>query len=202
MRRARLCTAAALLLVCALPVAGLLTGCATGTDAVARGGTFEFVTPGGKTDIFYDPPAERGTVGAMAGDSLTEPGITVSLERYRGQAVGLNVWGSWGGPCRSEADDLVRVADATAAQGVQFVGINVRDNRQAGADFARDFGLTYPSIYDPPGRTLFALGGAPRAVVPLTVVLDRDHRVAAVFLRELLAADLLPVVQRIAAELS
>lgn len=178
----------------------LLAGCATGTDAVARGGTFEFVTPGGQTDIFYDPPDERGTVGELAGDSLTEPGITVSLERYRDQVVVLNVWGSWCGPCRSEADDLVRVANATAARGVQFVGINVRDSRQAGADFARNFGLTYPSIFDPPGRTLFALGGAPRSVVPLTVVLDRRHRVAAVFLRELLDTDLLPVVERIATE--
>ncbi len=178
----------------------LLAGCATGTDAVARGGTFEFVTPGGKTDIFYDPPAERGAVGEMSGDSLTEPGTTVSLDDYRDRVVVLNVWGSWCGPCRSEADDLVRVADVTAAQGVQFVGINVRDSRQAGADFARDFGLTYPSIFDPPGRTLFALKDIPRSVVPLTVVLDRHHRVAAVFLRELLAQDLLPMVQRIAAE--
>jgi hypothetical protein len=30
--------------------------------------------------------------------------------------------------------------------------------------------------------------------------LDRQHRVAAVFLRELLAQDLMPVVQRVAAE--
>lgn len=191
MRRAVLLVLAAVLLV---------AGCATGTDAVARGGTFEFVTPGGKTDIFYDPPAERGTVGEMSGDSLTEPGVTVSLDRYRDQVVVLNVWGSWCGPCRSEADDLVQVADATADQGVQFVGINVRDSRQAGADFARDFGLTYPSIHDPPGRTLFALKDIPRSVVPLTIVLDRHHRVAAVFLRELLAQDLLPVVHRIAAE--
>ena len=36
--------------------AGLLAGCSTGDDAVAQGGTFEFVAPGGKTDIFYDPP--------------------------------------------------------------------------------------------------------------------------------------------------
>ncbi|MCV7176532.1 TlpA family protein disulfide reductase, partial [Mycolicibacterium sphagni] len=33
-----------------------------------------------------------------------------------------------------------------------------------------------------------------------TIVLDREHRVAAVFLRELLAEDLLPVVQRLADE--
>ncbi len=190
MRRALILVAAAL----------LLAGCATGTDAVARGGTFEFVSPGGKTDIFYDPPAQRGTVGELSGDSLTEPGVTVSLDRYRDQVVVLNVWGSWCGPCRSEADDLVRVAGATAAQRVQFIGINVRDGRQAGADFARDFGMTYPSIYDPPGRTLFAFSRIPRSVVPLTIVLDRHHRVAAVFLHALHEQDLQPVVQRIATE--
>ncbi|HEY2724453.1 MAG TPA: TlpA disulfide reductase family protein [Pseudonocardiaceae bacterium] len=178
----------------------LVAGCATGTDAVARGGTFEFVSPGGQTDIYYNPPASRGTVGELSGDSLTEPGTTVSLDRYRGQVVVLNVWGSWCGPCRSEADDLVRVADATVARGVQFVGIDVRDSRQAGADFARDFGLSYPSIFDPAGRTLFALSHIPRSVVPLTIVLDRQHRIAAVFLREMLDSDLRPVVERVAAE--
>lgn len=178
----------------------LLAGCATGTDAVARGGTFEFVTPGGKTDIFYDPPATRGVVAGLSGESLTEPGTTVSLQRYRGQVVVLNVWGSWCGPCRAEADDLVQVATATADQGVQFIGIDVRDSRQAGADFARDFGMTYPSVFDPPGRTLLALKGIPRSVVPLTIVLDRQHRVAAVFLHAVHAQDLQPIVERIARE--
>ncbi|MGH3767348.1 MAG: TlpA disulfide reductase family protein [Pseudonocardiaceae bacterium] len=178
----------------------LLAGCATGADAVAPGGTFEFVSPGGKTDLFYDPPASRGTVGDLSGDSLTEPGTAVSLARYANKVVVLNIWGSWCGPCRSEAPDLVRVASATADQGVQFIGINVRDSQQAGADFARDFGLTYPSIFDPPGRTLFALKGIPRSVVPLTIVLDRHHRVAAVFLHAVHAQDLQPVVQRVAQE--
>lgn len=178
----------------------LLAGCATGTDAVARGGTFEFVSPGGKTDIVYDPPERRGTVGDLSGNSLTEPGTTISLARYPDHVVVLNIWGSWCGPCRSEAADLVRVARETMDQRVQFVGIDVRDSQQAGADFARDFGLTYPSIFDPPGRTLFALKGIPRSVVPLTIVLDRQHRVAAVFLHAVHAGDLLPVVQRIAQE--
>jgi thiol-disulfide isomerase/thioredoxin len=198
MRQALVVLAAALLL--AGTTAVVLTGCATGTGAVAHGGTFEFVSPGGKTDIFYDPPAARGTVGELSGDNLTEPGTTVSLARYPHQVVVLNVWGSWCGPCRSEAAELVRVATATARQGVQFLGIDVRDARAAGADFARDFGLIYPSIFDPPGRTLFALAGVPRSVVPLTIVLDRHHRVAAVFLHALRAPDLQPVVARIAAE--
>src|SRR5262249_12626144 len=125
---------------------------------------------------------------------------TVSLASYAGKVVVLNVWGSWCGPCRSEAADLVQVAETTAGEGVRFIGINVRDSQSAGADFARDFGLTYPSIFDPPGRTLVALAGIPRSVVPLTVVLDRHHRVAAVFLHALHAQDLQPVVHRIATE--
>jgi thiol-disulfide isomerase/thioredoxin len=196
-RRALLVMATALLAGC---VTVLLAGCATGTDAVARGGTFEFVTPGGRTEILYDPPERRGTVGELSGDSLTEPGTPVSLAHYPHQVVVLNIWGSWCGPCRSEATELVRVAGATASQGVHFIGIDVRDARSAGEDFARDFGLTYPSIFDPPGRTLFALTGIPRSVVPLTIVADRHHRVAAVFLRSVHAQDLLPVVQRVATE--
>jgi len=184
----------ALLSVTLLSVAG----CSTGTDAVARGGSFEFVSPGGQTDIFYDPPAERGAVGDLAGESLLEPGTTISLDEYRGRVVVLNVWGSWCGPCRAEADDLQRVA--TADDGVAVLGIDVRDSRSAAADFVRNYELSYPSIYDPPGRSLFALRGVPRSVVPLTVVLDRRHRVAAVFLRPVLASDLLPVVRRVSAE--
>ena len=47
---------------------------------------------------------------------------------------------------------------------------------------------------------MIAFGGKyPTSVIPSTIVLDRQHRVAAVFLRELLADDLLPVVTRLAA---
>jgi hypothetical protein len=50
-------------------------------------------------------------------------------------------------------------------------------------------------------RTLIAFGGKyPTTVIPSTLVLDRQHRVAAVFLREVLAEDLQPIVQRVAGE--
>ena len=40
----------------------------------------------------------------------------------------------------------------------------------------------------------------PTSVIPSTMVLDRQHRVAAVFLQALLVEDLQPVVERVAAE--
>ena len=189
-------------LVALLAAVLLVSGCSTGDDAVAQGGTFEFVAPGGKTDIFYDPPEKRGTPGKLSGPELTDPDKTISLEDFAGKVVVINVWGQWCAPCRTEMPHLQQVYDATRDQGVAFLGIDVRDNnRDAAVDFVTDRDITFPSIYDPPMRTLIAFGGKyPTTVIPSTVVLDREHRVAAVFLRELLAEDLRPVVERLAAE--
>ncbi|WP_082949402.1 TlpA disulfide reductase family protein [Mycolicibacterium celeriflavum] len=189
-----------LLLACAAIV--VLAGCSTGDDAVAQGGTFEFVAPGGQTDIFYDPPQERGRPGPLSGPDLMDPAKTISLDDFAGKVVVLNVWGQWCGPCRTEITQLQRVYDNTRHLGVAFLGIDVRDNnRDAAVDFIVDRKITFPSIYDPAMRTMIAFGGRyPTTVIPSTVVLDRQHRVAAVFLRELLAEDLQPVVERLARE--
>ncbi|AVH20842.1 MULTISPECIES: TlpA disulfide reductase family protein [Nocardia] len=179
-----------------------VTGCAAGSDSVATGGgTFDFVSPGGQTDIFYDPPEARGQIGALSGPDLMAEDKVVSVADYAGQVVVINLWGQWCGPCRAEADDLERVYAATKDMGVQFLGINVRDpQRDKAQDFVIDYKVGYPSIYDPSMRTLIALGGSyPTSVIPSTLILDRQHRVAAVFLRALLAEDLQPVIERVAA---
>ena len=179
-----------------------LTGCSTGDDAVAQGGTFEFVAPGGQTDIFYDPPQDRGKPGPLSGPDLMDPDKTLSLDDFEGDVVVINVWGQWCAPCRTEITQLQQVYDDTKASGVAFLGIDVRDNnRDAPVDFIKDRNITFPSIYDPSMRTMIAFGGKyPTTVIPSTIVLDREHRVAAVFLRELLAEDLQPLVERLAAE--
>ncbi len=189
---------AALVLVPAVALG--LTGCSTSRDAVAVGGEFQFVAPGGQQEIFYDPPSARGAVRGISGDSLQRPGGTVGLDDHAGRVVVLNIWGAWCGPCREEMPDLQFVQDRTQAQGVSVLGIDVRDLRDPARDFTRDRGITFDSIFDPPGRSLLALSGYPRNVVPSTIVLDRQHRVAAVFLTRVRASALLPVVDRLAAE--
>ncbi|GAA3020278.1 TlpA family protein disulfide reductase [Actinokineospora globicatena] len=176
----------------------LVSGCSSSKDAVASGTEFVFVSPGGKTDITYDG-ADRKQLPEVSGPSLMDD-TRISLSSYRGKVVVLNIWGQWCGPCRAEAPQLQQVQDRYPDQ-VQVVGIDVRDNqRDAAQDFMRDRGLTYPSIYDPPGKSLIVLKGYPRAVVPATFVLDKQGRVAAAFMRDLLAEDLTPLVDRLIAE--
>lgn len=179
----------------------LLTGCATGNDAVVSGGgEFQFVAPGGQTKIRYDA-AQRQKAPEIGGENLLEQGKTIKVGDFPGKVVVLNLWGSWCSPCRDEVDDLERVYEQTKDSGVQFLGIDVRDEiRSAAADFVRDHKQTYPSIYDPPGRSLLGLRGYPRNAIPSTILLDRQHRVAAVFLSKLSDAELLPVVKELAKE--
>lgn len=181
---------------------GLLIGataCSTGSDATVYGGSFTFVSPGGKTEFAY-PIDERGTVADLSGEDLSGDG-RLALSDFAGKVVVLNFWGSWCAPCRAEADELEAAATALAPQGVQFLGINVKDTKGAGADFLASKQVSYPSIYDPAMRTLLSIRGFPTGSIPSTIVIDRQGRVAHVWLEPITDPDqMIDTVAAIAAE--
>ena len=190
---------AAMIAALAITLAGCSADQTAGQDAVAIGGTWTFVSPGGKTEIVY-LVEERKPIAQFSGESLAEPEKTIKLEDFAGKVVVINAWGQWCAPCRSESDDLQEVHEALGEDGT-VLGINVRDfNADAARDFLADNGLTYPSIYDPPFKTAAAMGGVPASVIPTTIVLDKQHRPAAVFLREVTAKDLLEVTKPLVEE--
>lgn len=165
------------------------------------GGNFAFHSPGGQVEIFYEE-AERKPLADFSGESLMEPGEQIALSDFDGQIVVLNAWGQWCAPCRAEVDDLEAAHESLQANGTGTVlGINVRDhNAQIARDFILDNAVTYPSIYDPPFKTAAFLGGVPSSVIPTTVILDKQHRPAAVFLREVTTEDILEVTDKLEAE--
>lgn len=77
-----------------------LGGCSTGADATVNGGTFQFTSPGGKTEFSY-PAAERGAVGELSGPQVGDS-TAVALSSFRGKVVVLNAWGAWCPECRAE----------------------------------------------------------------------------------------------------
>ncbi|MGV0407612.1 TlpA disulfide reductase family protein [Corynebacterium marquesiae] len=185
----------------ALPLAGCSQDSDNAQNAVATGGNFEFITPGGEKVINYEE-SERKPLRTFSGEDVRDRDKTISLEDYEGEIVVLNSWGQWCAPCRAEADDLQEIHSELQKRKIGTVlGINVRDyNPQVSNDFLKDNGLTYPSIYDPPFKTAAALGGVPTSVVPTTIVLDKQHRPATVFLRSITAQDVMDVVDKLEKE--
>jgi thiol-disulfide isomerase/thioredoxin len=124
------------------------------------------------------PAAERQVVPELRGRLLS--GGQFDLADHRGKVVVVNVWGSWCAPCRAEAPHLQQVWTETQDRGVQFVGINVKDNDAAAKGFVRTYGITYPSLVDDDGRLLLMLRGSlPPEAIPSTIVIDRQGRIAA-----------------------
>ena len=192
---------AVLAAVVALPLAGCSQDADNAQNAVATGGNFEFITPGGEKVINYEE-SERKPLRTFSGEDVRDTDKTISLEDYEGEIVVLNSWGQWCAPCRAEADDLQEIHSELQKRKIGTVlGINVRDyNPQVSNDFLEDNGLKYPSIYDPPFKTAAALGGVPTSVVPTTIVLDKQHRPATVFLRSITAQDVMDVVDKLEKE--
>jgi len=179
-------------------VAVLAAGCGAGRDAVDQqaGGQYRFVAGTGESTVI--PAGRRGAAPAVEGELLD--GAALRLSALRGKVVVLNFWGSWCAPCRAEAPELQAVYEQAKASGVAFVGVNVKDDRQSAVAFERNKHVTYPSLYDPSGRVAVRFRDYPPNAIPSTIVLDRQGRVAAVFLRPLLTEDLLPVVRQVARE--
>lgn len=135
-----------------------------------------FVTQDGKlTEV---APTARQPAPEIEGvDLFGEP---ISLRSLRGQVVVLNVWGSWCPPCREEQPILSKVSEDLAPQGVQFLGIAVREPASASRSFVENRKVPYPSISDSGGKILVGFSSSlPTIAVPSTYVVDRQGRVAA-----------------------
>ncbi|MGN6608822.1 MAG: TlpA family protein disulfide reductase [Jatrophihabitans sp.] len=174
-----------------------LTAC-TGSNAVDQtaGGDFRFVTlnPVGKTI----PEGSRKKAADISGTLLD--GGTYQLSEAAGKVVVLNFWASWCGPCQVESPQYDLMYRQNRDKGITFVGIDIKDDKSSAQSFVHDFKITYPILYDEPGRTALELGHLPTGGLPVTMVLDKQHRVAAVYAQKLTAGDLQPVLDRLAQE--
>lgn len=157
-----------------------LSACSTGTDAVdtANGGEYRFVQaqPAGEVIAVGD----RQPAPDFSGTLLD--GGTFKSSSLAGDVAVLNFWGSWCPPCRVETPEFEEVYTARADQGVQFLGINVKDSQQLADAFLEDKQITYPSLFDPRSELALVFRNFPPEQIPSTIVLDRKGRVAAVYL--------------------
>lgn len=79
------------------------------------------------------------------------------ITELEGTPVLVNIWASWCGPCRDEAPHLAS-AHAEFGDRVQFLGVDILDERGSARGFMREYGWTYPSVFDASGAIRDGLG--------------------------------------------
>jgi cytochrome c biogenesis protein CcmG/thiol:disulfide interchange protein DsbE len=116
-------------------------------------------------------PAPLAAIHRQANQILpgARKGLTTRLATLKGHPAVVNIWAAWCGPCRAEMPVMQRVSLDLGRQ-VAFLGVDLKDNRDAATTFLRKIPVTYPSYDDPSGQVY----NAERLVgVPSTLFFDR-----------------------------
>ncbi|WP_237449910.1 TlpA family protein disulfide reductase [Nocardiopsis alba] len=154
----------------------VLTGCAGGTEIQTGGEEDRFISGDGSATVFE--AGDRVPVPEVGG--TTFEGDELALADYEGRILVLNVWASWCGPCRAEQPVLDEVFAEYGGLGVDFLGVNIKDNETAALAYTENKGVEYPSLYDQPGEIpqAFRETVPPRAI-PSTLVISPEGEIAA-----------------------
>ncbi len=102
---------------------------------------------------------------------------SMTLSAWKGKkTVLLNFFATWCGPCKQEFPGMVNVYEEYKSQDVEFISIDVGENK--GADpqallppFVKQYGLVWPVVMDEEHRVTKAYGVGP---IPTNVIVDRD----------------------------
>lgn len=179
-----------------------VAGCSSANDKLSA----QFRQGDNKTYIAGD-----GTVTEFAAEDrgepiswmgVTESGVEMSSDQLSNTVQVVNFWFAGCAPCRAEAPDLASLADEFSDEGVQFVGVNVRDSAETALAFDRAHKMNYPSIIDnETGSVVLAFTStvSPNAV-PTTLVIDKKGRVASRVLGRIEKGTLSALIKTVIAE--
>jgi thiol-disulfide isomerase/thioredoxin len=152
-----------------------VAGCAgtSGNGLAVTGGGYQV----GTNNITVYKASDRHMVGDVSGTTLQ--GSTLSLAQYRGKVVVVDFWSDDCGPCHGEEQSLEALSKSYANSGVQFVGIDERDNRSSGLAFEQQYHVSYPSLFDRTDAYVLDFPGSAPPSTPTTIVLDPSGHIAA-----------------------
>ena len=89
-----------------------------------------------------------------------------------GKPLLVNIWATWCRPCVEEVPLLLRFREQ-AGDRVGVVGVLHEDEQDQALEFARQYGMRYPSVVDADGKVLRAFGSGP----PITLLVDAQGKV-------------------------
>jgi cytochrome c biogenesis protein CcmG/thiol:disulfide interchange protein DsbE len=105
-------------------------------------------------------------------------GHTVRMSDLDGRVVVINFWATWCVPCKEEIPWLVDFENRYKDQGFTVVGVSLDEKGwDVVKPYAEKMGMNYPIVIGD-ARTAYKYGQVKS--LPVTFVVDRDRRVAAI----------------------
>lgn len=153
-------------------------------------GTDDPRVDGGVAELDEPLPSFATVDTTVSGDALRADALD-------GEVIVINVWASWCDPCRREQPALQSLHERYEDRGVNFVGINYNDTLALAQRWIEDRDVTYPSIYDPDGRTATLLDFP---FVPVTFIVDGSDTIRYAVYGETNGAELTGLIDELLAE--
>jgi len=182
--------------VAAVALALTLAACTSPNDDLVdqyqQGGDTGFISGDGRVQEI--PTDQREGAVEFSGTAID--GSTVTNDDFADTVLVLNFWYAQCGPCRAEAPILESTYQAVEPDGATFLGVNIYDGPEQATSFEQKYGISYPSLLakeDADLKLAFA-DWTPLQAVPITLVLDRQGRVAARFVGQVESQSILQTV--------
>lgn len=171
--------------------AALLTGC------------------GAKIPTGYRPPDSTTPATSVTKIAITQrqspieiSGTTLNDEEFSTSSLNgivvVNAWASWCAPCREEWPTFIEVESAFPQ--IHLLGLNQADDLGAAREFLKDAGGSWPHLRDADQLLALKSGTISGNFLPGTIVLDKQHRVAAKFVGKVTQPELSQIIDQLLAE--
>ena len=106
---------------------------------------------------------------------LDEHGEKLTLEKFRGRVVVLNLWATWCGPCIEELPTLDHLQQQLKPLGVIVIALSIdRDGPKVVREFLDENEITNLAVFVDP--TMRAQSDLNVIGLPTTIIIDRDGR--------------------------
>lgn len=107
-------------------------------------------------------------VAARDFELSTLGGNSAKLSDYKGKVVFFNIWATWCPPCLEEMPSMEALYQRLKSRQFEMLAVSIdRKGKEVVGPFVARYGLTFPVLLDPDGKTyqLYGLTGVPETFI-------------------------------------